>query len=232
MIGAIQHLNLTHLRLVVYYNIDLVDENAPAYSKGFVRSLREHNPSSVAAALMEAVPTLRYVFLTFGGQYEVSVQQYDEEVKEDRTVIGLRGHWMTSSGWASVEGEGAELGSKSRAGPRPFKKLGDEVAEKAVEDEGLLVSREDEVSWCRASSGDLNSLTALLVVDDGNAPRMEYRRDCRLGTVGLGLGVKFESRISFPHANGRAFTVYIWSVHPHMFQLRTDTRNRTRRLQK
>ncbi|KAL1949176.1 hypothetical protein VTO73DRAFT_10982 [Trametes versicolor] len=144
LIGAIRHLRLTHLRLVIYYNVDLVDENAPAYSKGFVRSLREHNPSSVAAALMEAVPTLRYVFLTFGGQYEVSVQQYDEEVKEDRTVIGLRGHWMTSSGWASVEGEGAELGSKARTGSRPFKKLGDEVAEKAVEDEGLLVSREDE----------------------------------------------------------------------------------------
>lgn len=156
MIGAIQNLNITHLRLVIYYNIDLVDENAPAYSKGFVRSLREHNPSSVAAALMEAVPTLRYVFLTFGGQYEVSVQQYDEEVKEDRTVIGLRGHWMTSSGWASVEGEGAELGSKARAGSRTFKKLGEGATEKMVQDERLLVSREDDVSCSQAREHELD----------------------------------------------------------------------------
>ncbi len=148
MIGAIRHLRLTHLRLVIYYNIDLVDEYAPGYSKGFVRSLREHNPSAVAAALMEAVPTLRYVFLTFGGQYEVSVSQHDFIIDEERTVIGLRGHWMSSSGWASVEGEGAELGTRARARSRPFKKLGDEVVEKMIEDEGLLVSREDEVRWC------------------------------------------------------------------------------------
>ncbi|EIW55180.1 uncharacterized protein TRAVEDRAFT_51309 [Trametes versicolor FP-101664 SS1] len=144
VICAIRHLRLTHLRLVIYYNVDLTGENTVGYSKGFVRSLREHKSSSIAAALMEAVPTLRYVFLTFGGHYEVRASQKDNWVDEDRAAIEMRGQWMKSSGWASVGGEGAEDGSRALAGAQPLRVLEDEVAEKMIEDEGLLVSRQDE----------------------------------------------------------------------------------------
>lgn len=114
---------------------------------------------------------------------------------------------MKSSGWASVGGEGAEDGSRAQAGARPLKKLEDEVAEKMIEDEGLLVSRQDEVRWHRASSGELNLLTALLTVDDGNALRMDSRRDRGLGTVSVRCGVTLESRLYFLNALLRAIAV-------------------------
>lgn len=124
----------------MYYNIDLADELAPAYSKGFIRSLRDHNPYSIVTAIMDAVPSLRYVFLTFGGQFEVGLERPAGGPQFPR-MTAPKGHWLTTTGWENDP----EM-------PGRYWRLGDE-AEEMMEDEGLCLSQEDEV---RSRNGDLH----------------------------------------------------------------------------
>ncbi|KAI0631125.1 hypothetical protein C8Q77DRAFT_1062417 [Trametes polyzona] len=143
LIDSIKHLRLTHFRLVVYYDIDVADDPATRlipYSKTFIRNMRSHEPRSLAAALMDAVPSLRYVFLTFGGQFETMVDGPEEHGTVYSTAV-VRGRWMQSSGWEPESEAGSGVQRQER---QSVKRLAEDKVEMVLGDEKLGLSERDQ----------------------------------------------------------------------------------------
>ncbi|KAI0358144.1 hypothetical protein OH77DRAFT_1246488 [Trametes cingulata] len=138
--NAVKPLHLTHLRLIVHYNINLGDDVLPAanYSKPFIKSMRELDHCATASSLISAVPSLRYVFLSFGGEYDVPLLSDGHGVPDvhNRASIATRGRWLSSSAWTRTDGQEGEALHVER--------VGDAVAEKLLTDESLTLSMEDE----------------------------------------------------------------------------------------
>lgn len=71
IVEAIRPLRLTHLRVFVQANIaDIArgSNTAVPYSKDFVRAISSLNHQQTAKELMDAVPSLQYVFLSVGSR--------------------------------------------------------------------------------------------------------------------------------------------------------------------
>lgn len=112
------------------------------YSKDFVRAIASLNYQQVAKELMDAVPSLRYVFLSAGSQYEVWAGLMHDPVK--------RGRWLAHSAWKK-----GLLPSENPA------ELDEDVMERMLLEEDLLLSAQDDVGHCAcASTYELTPLCA------------------------------------------------------------------------
>lgn len=123
-------MHLTHLRLFVYIEIEVTGFNSMyPYSTDFVRAIASLHYQQVAKELMDAVPSLQYVFLSAGSQYEVWRGELHDPVK--------RGRWLVHSAWKNEL-----LPSKTP------KELDEDVMERKLLEEDLFLSAQDNVGHC------------------------------------------------------------------------------------
>ncbi|KAI0763090.1 hypothetical protein BD413DRAFT_484537 [Trametes elegans] len=153
LISCIEHLRLTHLRLVVDFDVDLTTDTdrpePPPYSKDFVRSIRELDHGPTAEALAEAVPTLQQVFIMSGGAFDVNVllpgSPPPDSYGDFNEVPRTRGRRFVSSGWRRVGGGGKGKG-KGKSVPQSLARFGEEDMEDTLRAEALILSTIDEYS--------------------------------------------------------------------------------------
>ncbi|KAI0366848.1 hypothetical protein BV20DRAFT_1001746 [Pilatotrama ljubarskyi] len=171
VISAIKPLRLTHLRFIVHYNVNLGESitSTPNYSKAFIKNMRELEHSAIASSLMDAVPSLRYVFLSFGGEFDVPSLSTGPGAPDvhNRSSIATRGRWMSSSAWTHSGDEADVMRHPAR--------VGDAAAEKLLTDEALTLSAEDE--WTL----ELDRQWTAEETADWMPP------DCKLVSVAVGL---------------------------------------------
>ncbi|KAL1942650.1 hypothetical protein VTO73DRAFT_4890 [Trametes versicolor] len=144
IVEAIRPLRLTHLRVFVQANIaDIArgSNTAVPYSKDFVRAISSLNHQQTAKELMDAVPSLQYVFLSVGSRV-VAPRSMHNAVK--------RGRWLAHSAWKNMG-----RGSCPSGDP---KKLDESVMERMLLDENLVLSANDnhmlDLNIDRAYSAD------------------------------------------------------------------------------
>ncbi|KAI0356071.1 hypothetical protein OH77DRAFT_1401849 [Trametes cingulata] len=140
VINAIKPLCLTHLRFIIHYTIALMSDftTAQFYSKPFIKSIRELDHSATAAAFMHAIPSLRQVFLTCGGQFDISSVRHCHGISYflSHVMMITRGRWTSSSAWTRTDGQGDEALNLER--------IGDAVAEQVLTNETLTLSAKDK----------------------------------------------------------------------------------------
>ncbi|OJT02332.1 hypothetical protein TRAPUB_7115 [Trametes pubescens] len=129
IIGTVSALRLSHFRLVVHYRIDKTDPMYGPYSNDFLRSLAELDHAHLAAQLMATAPSLQYVFVSMGGEFETLL----------RTPSGAwrqkRGRWFAHSAWKTAS-----------AGAGAPRRLDSDVMERMLLDEDLILSDDDNFS--------------------------------------------------------------------------------------
>ncbi|KAL1949170.1 hypothetical protein VTO73DRAFT_10976 [Trametes versicolor] len=136
IIESVRTLRLTHLHLRVQVRINLTHglSYPGPYSKDFVRDVATLDPQQIAMELMNALPSLHYIFLNMRGHLEMPTRMckppYDE-TKRDR--------WQARSAWRNMNN------GLLRPSANP-EKLGEDVMERMILDEDLILSEHDEVS--------------------------------------------------------------------------------------
>ena len=136
MLGSMNHLRLTHLRIVFHYKTHHISLNPKAISpdESPEISVRQTDLHPVAARLFDAMPTLQHVFLTHCGRTWVWAGSSTQ----------LRNTWSASAAWRSATA-GADEGSGSGSSYSCVE-IGGAEAEAVMDREELQLSRREEVS--------------------------------------------------------------------------------------
>lgn len=145
-------LRLTHLHLCVQVRIDLTRGlySPGPYSKDFVRDVATLDPQQTAMELMNALLSLQYIFLNMGGHIEMPTRIRKPPYDETK-----RGRWQARSAWKNMN-DGL---LRPSANPE---KLSEDVMERMILDEDLILSEHDEVSgWKCVTVYGLCNLTWL-----------------------------------------------------------------------
>ena len=134
MLGSMNHLRLTHLRIVFHYKTHHISLNPKAISpdESPEISVRQTDLHPVAARLFDAMPTLQHVFLTHCGRTWVWAGSSTQ----------LRNTWSASGAWRSATA-GADEG---RGSSYSCVEIGGAEAEAVMDREELQLSQREEVS--------------------------------------------------------------------------------------
>ncbi|KAI0631128.1 hypothetical protein C8Q77DRAFT_1061934 [Trametes polyzona] len=142
IISSIGKLELTHFRLYIHYSINM-DEYDPSdtYYTGafppepFVTDLIRLRHEEASAALMAAIPSLQCVFITVrGDMYNLSRHDRNWASRLESTPWWPHRPWSEHSGCTRTP----------RVEPIEVEKLGDDILEQAISDEGLRISEMDD----------------------------------------------------------------------------------------
>lgn len=99
------------------------------YSMDFVRSIVGLDHIHLATHLLDAVPSLQYVFVSTGGEFEVGEPPMESQ---------RRGRWFSHSAWRNTRG--------GSPGTETLMRLDTDVMEQMLQDEDLMLSDLDDVS--------------------------------------------------------------------------------------
>ncbi|KAL1949184.1 hypothetical protein VTO73DRAFT_10990 [Trametes versicolor] len=132
IIDSIRSLRLTHLRLSVRYNIDEISRGVTR-RKSFVQAIDNARGEKLASELMDAVPSLQYVFVSAGGHFEAWPDDYPAGA-----CAGKRVRPVVHSAWKNMR-----IALRPSASPR---KIEEDVMRQILLDEELTLSETDIVS--------------------------------------------------------------------------------------
>ncbi|PIL31092.1 hypothetical protein GSI_05788 [Ganoderma sinense ZZ0214-1] len=153
LIVGIKHLLITHLRLVVHCDIDLVDDPAGTLPKKDptdtdVVRVGKMDLRPAATQLASAMPTLRYIFLTSCGCTHRLVPHDPWGLSTERQMLDK---WFSSKAWQVVHAhahdsdDGPSNVQVGAACQCTVTELSGGAAAKIVDEEGLELSRGEEV---------------------------------------------------------------------------------------
>ncbi|TBU27944.1 hypothetical protein BD311DRAFT_778562 [Dichomitus squalens] len=127
---------LTHLRLVIHTDVCHDPPESEPYSEAFVNDLRgpTFGFQETAQVLANALPSLRYVFLTTSGY----LGKHDEST---RYFWKAYERWLVSRAWRI-----ADKGGEQRREGLILVELAEAVAETLIDQEELVLSPADEIS--------------------------------------------------------------------------------------
>ncbi|KAL7277305.1 hypothetical protein ACG7TL_009161 [Trametes sanguinea] len=143
ILSTIRHLRITHIRLIVRYDVSEADSPPTPYSRDFVTSIRDLNEEALAVELLHAVPSLQHIVINTNGRLTGRrLGKPAEDVGNGRTPQPsrvVRGWFLTSSAWSTTEPDGLPVSS-----PRCMRKLPDWAVDRLVRSEELTISASDE----------------------------------------------------------------------------------------
>lgn len=128
-------MRLTHFRLSVRYNIDEISRGVTR-RKSFVQAIDNIHGEQLASELMDAAPSLQYVFVSGSGQFEAWPDDYPAG-----TCPGKRVRPVVRSAWRNMR-------SALRPSESPGK-IDEDMMRRILLDEELTVSETETVSGMR-----------------------------------------------------------------------------------
>ncbi|PIL31100.1 hypothetical protein GSI_05796 [Ganoderma sinense ZZ0214-1] len=145
LVRSIQHLRLTHVR-IVFSSAVYQSSRTPPRHDGPFKAVRGVDLCPAATRFVDAMPSLRYLFLTaYGRTVVVPAPKLKNQSAFDRRVTEV---WHSSGAWQVVHGEEAPLPGE----PADAKvssscvELSHEAKERIMVQEDLHLSREEEAS--------------------------------------------------------------------------------------
>ena len=165
------------------------------YSRDFATSVRSLDHEATARELKDAVPSLRYVFVTSNGCFsgvripkEENSERADWEPAYD---LVTRGWFNTRTGWTDVDIDRPDVPLQH------LRKLNDETIEGIVRSQDLLINPEDEVSMHEYHNYSFGPYLCSATVLAWDRPGVERRGDYRLATPSLKKVLDLPSLTSF-----------------------------------